>query len=55
MLLTAVVLMLTIVLTTSQLEQRLEQRIEAARLELKADIRRLEDRLLPVLMPANEG
>lgn len=55
MLLTAVVLMLTIVLTSRRdLEYRLDQRIEAVRLELKADIQRLEDRLLPVVFPANE-
>lgn len=54
MLLTAVVLMLTIVLTSRDLEYRLDQRIEAVRLELKADIQRLEDRLLPVVFPANE-
>ena len=54
MLLTAVVLMLTIVLTSRDLEYRLDQRIEAVRLELKADIQRLEDRLLPVIFPSNE-
>ncbi len=54
MLLTAVVLMLTIVLTSRDLEYRLDQRIEAVRLELKADIQRLEDRLLPVVFPASE-
>ena len=55
MLLTAVVLMLTIVLTSRDLEYRLDQRIEAVRLELKSDIQRLEDRLLPILLPQNEG
>ncbi len=54
MLLTAVVLMLTIVLTSRDLEYRLDQRIEAVRLKLKADIQRLEDRLLPVVLPASE-
>lgn len=54
MLLTAVVLMLTIVLTSRDLEYRLDQRIEAVRLELKADIQRLKDRLLPVVFPASE-
>ena len=54
MLLTAVVLMLTIVLTSRDLEYRLDQRIESVRLELKADIQRLEDRLLPVVYPAND-
>ena len=54
MLLTAVVLMLTIVLTSRDLEYRLDQRIEAVRLELKADIQRLEDRLLPVVFPPKE-
>ena len=55
MLLTAVVLMLTIVLTSRDLEYRLDQRIEAVRLELKADIQRLEDRLLPVVFPRERG
>ena len=54
MLLTAVVLMLTIVLTSRDLEYRLDQRIESVRLELKADIQRLEDRLLPLIIPANQ-
>ena len=54
MLLIAVVLMLTIVLTSSDPEYRLDQRIEAVRLELKSDIQRLEDRLLSVVFPANE-
>ena len=54
MLLTAVVLMLTIVLTSRDLEYRLDQRIEAVRLELKSDIQRLEDRLLPVVFPSTE-
>ena len=54
MLLIAVVLMLTIVLTSRDLEYRLDQRIEAVRLELKSDIQRLEDRLLSVVLPANE-
>ena len=54
MLLTAVVLMLTIVLTSRDLEYRLDQRIEALRLELKSDIQRLEDRLLPVVFPSTE-
>ncbi len=54
MLLTAVVLMLTIVLTSRDLEYRLDQRIEAVRLELKSDIPRLKDRLLPILMPSND-
>ena len=54
MLLTAVVLMLTIVLTSRDLEYRLDQRIEAVRLELKSDIQRLEDRLLPILLPSND-
>ena len=54
MLLIAVVLMLTIVLTSRDLEYRLDQRIEAVRLELKSDIQRLEDRLLSVVFPANE-
>ena len=53
MLLTAVVLMLTIVLTSRDLEYRLDQRIESVRLELQAAIQRLEDRLLPVVFPAN--
>ena len=54
MLLTAVVLMLTIVLTSRDLEYRLDQRIESVRVELKADIQRLEDRLLPLAFPANQ-
>jgi len=52
--LTAVVLMLTIVLTSRELEHRLEARIETIRLEVKSDIQRLEDRLLPVVVAANE-
>ena len=52
--LTAVVLMLTIDWTSRDLEYRLDQRIESVRLELKADIQRLEDRLLPVVFPPNE-
>ena len=54
MVLTAIVLMLTIVGTSRDLEYRLDQRIESVRLELKADIQRLEDRLLPVVFPPNE-
>ncbi len=54
MVLTAIVLMLTIVWTSRDLEYRLDQRIESVRLELKADIQRLEDRLLPVVFPPNE-
>ena len=54
MLLTAVVLMLTIVLTSRELEYRLDQRIESVRLELKADIQRLEDRFLPLAFPSIE-
>ncbi len=54
MVLTAIVLMLTIVLTSRDLEYRLDQRIESVRLELQADIQRLEDRLLPVVFPPNE-
>ena len=54
MVLTAIVLMLTIVWTSRDLEYRLNQRIESVRLELKADIQRLEDRLLPVVFPPNE-
>lgn len=52
--LTAVVLMLTIVLTSRELEHRLESRIETIRLEVKSDIQRLEDRLLPVLNTRNQ-
>ena len=52
--LTAVVLMLTIVLTSRELEHRLEARIESIRLEVKADIQRLEDRLLPAMI-ATDG
>lgn len=54
MVLTAIVLMLTIIWTSRDLEYRLDQRIESVRLELKADIQRLEDRLLPVIFPPNE-
>ena len=54
MVLTAIVLMLTIVWTSRDLEYRLDQRIESVRLELKSDIQRLEDRLLPVVFPPNE-
>ena len=54
MVLTAVVLMLTIVFTSSELEHRLEERMESIRLEVKSDIQRLEDRLLPVVFPPSE-
>ena len=54
MVLTAIVLMLTIVWTSRDLEYRLDQRIESVRLELKSDIQRLEDRLLPVVFPPNK-
>lgn len=55
MVLTAIVPMLTIVWTSRDLEYRLDQRIESVRLELKADIQRLEGRLLPVVFPSKEG